>query len=243
MTMRPDDTSPAPRVEACGDVWVMVDWLSHPDANAAARKLAARLRAEPQDFAAEAVPGLRTLAVRLRLPPLDAPKGSRGRGREAALRWLEDNAAQAHTWELPKGREVRLPACYAAELAPDLECVAEDTGLDTTDVIAKHLASVFRVEVIGFMPGFAYLGGLDSSLALPRRSSPRPRVPEGSIAIAGTQSAVYPSDSPGGWHLIGRCPLRLFDPLRSPPGLLREGDQVQFERIGLETFARLWSQR
>ncbi|MBM3380007.1 MAG: allophanate hydrolase subunit 1 [Betaproteobacteria bacterium] len=241
--MPPHDSSPAPRVEACGDAWVMVDWFDHPQANTAARKLAALLRAEPQDFAAEAVAGVRTLAVRLRELPFNAPRGARAHVRNAALRWLEDRAGEVHAWALPEGREVVLPACYAAELAPDLEAVAEQTGLDTASVVARHLASSFVVEVVGFMPGFAYLGGLDPALRLPRRASPRPRVSEGSIAIAGTQSAVYPGSTPGGWHLIGRCPLRLFNPLRSPAAVLHEGDRVRFERIEPETFAQLWSRR
>jgi len=241
--MHADDTAPQPLVEACGDVWVMVDWFDHPHANAAARKLAARLRAEPQDFASEAVTGVRTLAVRLAEPPPDAPRGTRSLYREAAMRWLEDRASQAHTWELPEGREVQLPACYAPALAPDLASVAAATGLAVESVVQLHLASQFTVEVVGFMPGFAYLGGLQPALALPRRAAPRPRVHEGSIAIAGTQSAVYPRPTPGGWHLIGRCPVRLFDPFRTPPAVLQEGDRVRFERIGPEDFAQLWSQR
>jgi KipI family sensor histidine kinase inhibitor len=221
----------------------MVDWFDHPQANAAARKLAARLRAEPPEFAAEAVAGVRTLAVRLKEPSENAPRGVRAEARTAAIRWLEDRIEEVHTWALPEGREVVLPACYAPELAPDLDSVAKETGLDASSVVARHLASSFVVEVVGFMPGFAYLGGLDPALRLPRRASPRPWVSEGSIAIAGTQSAVYPGTTPGGWHLIGRCPLRLFDPLRSPAAVLHEGDRVRFERIEAETFAQLWSQR
>jgi KipI family sensor histidine kinase inhibitor len=93
------------------------------------------------------------------------------------------------------------------------------------------------------MPGFAYLGGLHPALKLPRRDSPRQKVPEGSIAIAGNQSAVYPSPTPGGWHLIGACPLRLFRPLCDPPALIQEGDRIRFERISLEAFEQQWSQR
>jgi len=245
----PEPSTPAParpdadiRVEPCGDAWVMVDWGGRTRANVAARALAARLREAPQAFCAEAVAGVRTLAVRIATDD-DGARDTRGAHREAALEWLRGMAPQALGWEAPVGRQVTLPACYDASLAPDLDEVAAATGLDAGEVVAIHAGCVFTAEVIGFMPGFAYLGGLDPRLRLDRRASPRPRVPEGSIAIAGLQTAVYPSPTPGGWHLIGRCPLRLFDPARSPPALMGEGDSVRFEPIDKAAFDRLWALR
>jgi len=232
--------SPRTQVQACGDAWVMVDWGTHAQANTAARALAAQLRQSPQPFATEVVAGVRTLAVRL---ATDAAFEDRSKHRLQALRWLREQAPQALGWEAPDGREVVFPACYDPTMAPDLNEVAAATGLTTAEVVRLHSASRYTAEVVGFMPGFAYLGGLDPQLKLDRRTVPRPRVPEGGIAIAGLQSAIYPSPTPGGWHLIGRCPVRLFDPNRSPPALMTEGDTIRFEPIDKAEFERLWAQR
>ena len=113
---------------------------------------------------------------------------------------------------------------------PDLLEVAERTGLTVDEVIARHSARSYRAYACGFQPGFAYLGDLDEALVLPRRSSPRLRVPPGSVAIAGRQTAVYPLQTPGGWHLIGSTPLRMFDATRNPPALIHPGDEVRFVR-------------
>jgi 5-oxoprolinase (ATP-hydrolysing) subunit B len=118
---------------------------------------------------------------------------------------------------------------------PDLADVAERTGLSVDDVIARHTAPSYVVYLVGFVPGFAYLGDLDPALAIPRRPTPRPRVPAGSVAIAGRQTAVYPLDTPGGWHLIGRTSVVMFDPQRDPPSRLAAGDTVRFEAVGSTT--------
>ncbi len=228
------------QVEPCGDDWVMVDWSSHPQANVAARALAAHLRAAPPSFCAEAVAGVRTLAVRLNN---DTACVTRASQRGEALEWLREVAPQALDWLAPSGKEVILPACYELSMAPDLEEVARATELSVAQVVSLHSHCVFTAEVVGFMPGFAYLGGLDARLKLDRRAVPRPRVPEGGIAIAGLQTAVYPNPTAGGWHLIGRCPLRLFDPARATPALMAEGDTIRFEPIDQAMFDRLWAQR
>ena len=111
---------------------------------------------------------------------------------------------------------------------PDLAEVARATGLGDAEVVARHAAAEYRVYLLGFVPGFAYLGELDPALRLPRRSSPRTRVPAGSVAIAGAQTAVYPLATPGGWHLIGRTEERMWDVRRDPPALLAVGDRVRF---------------
>jgi KipI family sensor histidine kinase inhibitor len=113
----------------------------------------------------------------------------------------------------------------------DLDAVATATGLAVTDVINRHSGRAYTVDLLGFVPGFAYLSELDRSLQLPRRAEPRPRVQAGSVAIAAAQTAVYPLDTPGGWHIIGRTESKLFDPTREPPALLRAGDTVRFERV------------
>ena len=112
----------------------------------------------------------------------------------------------------------------------DLDSVAGATGLSVAQVIERHSARAYTVDLLGFVPGFAYLSELDSSLQIPRRPEPRQRVPAGSVAIAGAQTAVYPLETPGGWHIIGRTTTVMFDPARAPAALLRAGDTVRFRR-------------
>lgn len=129
------------------------------------------------------------------------------------------------------GRRWRIPVCYEGELAPDLAEVAQRCKLDEASVIALHAGTIFFAYMLGFMPGFAYLGGLPKQLSLPRRSEPRLRVPQGSVSIAGEMAAIYPWESPGGWHLIGRTPIALFDLRRPEPILWAAGDEAQFFAI------------
>jgi KipI family sensor histidine kinase inhibitor len=112
----------------------------------------------------------------------------------------------------------------------DLSEVAKRTGMSVEDVIAAHTSQTYSVDLLGFVPGFAYLSELPASLQLPRRGEPRPRVAAGSVAIAGSHTGIYPLDTPGGWHLLGRTEIKLFDPTRSPPALLEPGDSVRFVR-------------
>jgi KipI family sensor histidine kinase inhibitor len=130
--------------------------------------------------------------------------------------------------EAPQGRTAAVLEIPVRYDGPDLPEVAERTGLTVAEVIARHSTRSYRAYACGFQPGFAYLGDLDEALVLPRRASPRLRVPPGSVAIAGMQTAVYPLQTPGGWHLIGSTPLRMFDANREPPALIRPGDVVRF---------------
>lgn len=136
-----------------------------------------------------------------------------------------------------------LPVCYDAAFAPDLDRVAQFAGLSREQVIERHTAPSYRVEVIGFSPGFGYLSGLDRSLHTPRLDSPRTRIPAGSVGIAGEHTGAYPQATAGGWNLIGRTPLRLFDARRDPPALLRLGDTVRFKPIDRSAFDRLTGER
>ena len=137
-------------------------------------------------------------------------------------------------------RRVTVPCCYDdPEFAPDLAEVAERTGRTPGQVIEGHLRSAFTVYVLGFMPGLAYIAGLDPALYLPRRSDPRVRVPRSTVAIAMDMTTVYPFESPGGWHLIGRTPLWMFDQRREQPVFLAPGDHLSFERIDRPTFDRI----
>jgi KipI family sensor histidine kinase inhibitor len=140
-----------------------------------------------------------------------------------------------------KTRQVTIPCCYdGAEFAPDLAEVAERTKKKSKEeVIALHLASRFKVYVLGFMPGLAYIAGLEQSLYLPRRSQPRVRVPRSTVAIAMDMTTIYPFESPGGWHLIGRTPLWMFDQRREQPVFLAPGDSLSFQRIDRKTYDRI----
>lgn len=136
-------------------------------------------------------------------------------------------------------REVRIPVCYEAAYAPDMETVSRSSGFSPAEIIQRHSSAVYSVHFLGFMPGFAYLGGLPPELATPRLPTPRLRVLKGSVGIAGSQTGVYPIDSPGGWQIIGRTPVVLFDVDRENPALLEIGDQVRFEAISSDEFERL----
>lgn len=130
-----------------------------------------------------------------------------------------------------EGRLVELPVCYDAEFAPDLPEVARHAGLTPGRAVAVHAATEYRVGMVGFLPGFAYLLGLDGRLACPRLDVPRARVEAGSVGIAGAQTGIYPSASPGGWRIIGRTPVTLYDPTADKPALLEANDRVRFRPI------------
>ena len=143
---------------------------------------------------------------------------------------------------LGAGRIVTLPVWYSFESGADLKALAESKGLRREEVVALHQEKEYQVYAIGFAPGFAYLGEVDERIAAPRLSTPRKRVPSGAVGIAGRQTAVYPSESPGGWNLIGRCPVRIFDFQATEPMPFRVGDCVRFESIGRDQYMDLGGQ-
>src|SRR3954453_14319171 len=132
-----------------------------------------------------------------------------------------------------------IPVCYHAEFGFDLDHVAEHTNLSRREIVDFHSTCEYRVACIGFVPGFTFLTGLPKNLATPRRSVPRKEIPAGSVGIGGAQTGIYPLRSPGGWNLIGRTPLKLFDPAKNPPTLLHPGDRVRFRAITREEFESL----
>lgn len=186
-----------------------------------ARIAAARAKGELAGLT-ETVPTFRSLLVQY--DPLIATRAEL----EPAVRALAE-AAHDHA---ALGRRWRIPVCYRGDFAPDLQEVARRCKLAAEAVVALHTGTVFFAYMLGFLPGFAYLGGLPKQLSLPRRSQPRLRVPQGSVSIAGEMAAIYPWESPGGWHLIGRTPIALFDLRRAQPILWAAGDEAQFHAIG-----------
>ncbi len=133
-------------------------------------------------------------------------------------------------------RTIKIPVCYDAEFAMDLAWLAETHSLSITDVVSQHSDANYVVQMIGFSPGFPYLAGLPPQLHTPRRASPRLKVPVGSVAIGGAQTGIYSLETPGGWNIIGRTPVRLFDPQRDPSCLLRTGDTIRFVAIDRDQF-------
>jgi inhibitor of KinA len=133
---------------------------------------------------------------------------------------------------------VRIPVCYGGDHGPDLAAVAAFAGLSEAEVIRLHAEATYHVFMLGFVPGFAYMGIVNERIAMARHSTPRVRVPAGTVAIAGIQTGIYPAETPGGWQLIGRTPLKPFDGLRAEPFLVAPGDAVQFYAIDRDQYER-----
>ncbi|HDQ72778.1 MAG TPA: 5-oxoprolinase subunit PxpB [Chloroflexi bacterium] len=145
--------------------------------------------------------------------------------------FVSEAACRCEAADTPAPREAEIPTVYGGTYGPDIAFVAAHNGLSVDDVIECHSGTTYTVYMLGFAPGFAYLGALPETLVTPRLSTPRQVVPAGSVGIAGAQTGVYPIETPGGWRLIGRTPVTLFDPMTDPPTRLRPGDQVQFVPI------------
>lgn len=232
------DHEALPSVTPLGDGAVLLTLARTLDlaAAAVARGVALDIRARGLDWVVDVVPALVTVAV-----CFEARTAREAAERRATLeRLLLESADRTREADAaPAARTVEIPVCYEPPFAPDLPEVAAHTGLTPPEVIALHAASPHRVLMIGFAPGLPYLGGLDARLAVPRRSSPRHRVEAGSVAIANVQTSIYPFATPGGWNVIGRTPLALFDPARKPASLLEPGDAVVFVSISAAHFERI----
>lgn len=201
-----------------------------PELNARVHALARQLEAVRPPWLLELVPAYASLALCVDTRVLDLDAAA------AAVRTLLAGADAAPP---APAATVEIPVCHAPAFAPDLDALAARAGLDRDQAIALHCAGEYRVAMTGFAPGFPYLLGLDPRLATPRLSTPRPRVPAGSVAIGGAQTGVYPREGPGGWHLVGRTPLTLFDPGREPSCLLPPGTRVRFVAIDEARFHAL----
>ncbi len=222
----------APRLLDAGECALVVEFGATIDPALSARVLAldAALAAAPPPGVTETVPTYRSLMIHY--DPLAISRAGLAAAVAAALAAPPAEVAD-------KGREWCLPACYAPALAEDLGAVAAATGLTPAAVVAAHSGADYRVVMQGFAPGWAYLSGLPAALALPRRASPRPRIPGGSLIVASGQAIVAAGPMPSGWHILGRTPARLFDPGRDPVFLLSPGDRLRFAPVDEAEFAAL----
>ena len=203
-----------------------------PKINGRVHAAAARLRASALPGIVEIAPAYATLLLRFDPRVYEKRSGSFCRAVQSVLA----TPSKQNEPDPFSGREIEIPVCYGGAHGPDLEEVAEHAGLDPQQVIERHAAREYTVAMLGFAPGFPYLLGLDRALHTPRRVTPRTRVPAGSVAIGGAQTGIYPRELPGGWMLIGRTPLVLFDPQRDPPCLLAPGDRVRFRPMDAGEF-------
>jgi len=210
-----------------------------PAVNDRVHHLAAVIRASGLPGLTDLVPSYATLAVHY--DPVAWAAG--GRPFEALRAELGRLWAGAGAAAPPAPRQVEIPVCYGLEYGPDLDTVAAHCGLSRDEIVARHTAAEYRVYMLGFSPGFSYLGGLDPTIAAPRRETPRIKVPAGSAGIAGMQTGIYPMESPGGWQIIGRTPMRLFDPGQEEPCLLRPGDRLRFVPVDLDAYQALLGER
>ena len=213
-----------PKILPCGDQAVSIEFGDSidPKINQKVLHLFDRLRARPVSGIKDLIPSYRSLLIQY--DPLILSKEKL----ETFLRQQLPGLGQVIS---PMGRIITIPVCYGGSFGPDLPEVAEYHEMTPSEVIALHSAVTYRVYMIGFSPGFPFLGGLDPRLHTPRKKSPREKVPAGSVGIANQQTGIYSLDSPGGWRVIGRTPLRLFDLSREEPLLLEAGDRVLFQPI------------
>lgn len=227
------------RIDAVGDRCLLVGLGTSVDLTTSARvhALVQRLREQPIAGVRDIVPAFCTVALHYR-PECFGPTPF------AALKTLLlERLAQPLDARHAAPRVIEIPVCYGGDYGPDLEDVAQRCGLSTERVIALHLESTHRVYMLGFAPGFPFIGGLSPQLAMPRRTTPRTHIPPGSVAIAREQTCIYPLETPGGWNILGRTPVRLFEAGAEPPCLLGPSDAIRFVRIDANTYEAMLEAR
>lgn len=226
------DGQPTPRILLCGETALSIEFGDAIDAsiNRRVHALADHLRSGSHAGILELNPTYRSLFVQY--DPWEL-------SHERLLMLIEEGLAATRARPAEQRDPVEIPVCYGMEFGPDLDVVAAIHGLTSDAVVALHAAPVYDVVMVGFTPGFPYLSGLDKRLETPRKASPRKVVPAGSVGIADRQTGIYSIDSPGGWQIIGRTPVRLFDPERADPFLVKPGDRLLFTPIPREDFEGL----
>jgi len=221
-----------PQIRLSGDRAILVEYgdAIDPAVNEKVRAVTALLKRGLPEGVEAVIPAYRNLAI-LYDPLVTSPA--------EILSLLTGLESRLHEIEIPKPRVVEIPVLYGGDHGPDIGVVAEHNGLSVEEVIAIHAGTVYPIYMIGFTPGFCYLGGLDRRIHTPRRKTPRTLLPGGSVGIAEAQTGMYPVDSPGGWQIIGRTPLRLFAPERENPFLYEPGDRIRFVPVTAAEYERI----
>ena len=226
------------QIYTCGEsvLTIQLTDIISPEAHRAVMALATYLHDEAFPFVQDIIPAYTGVSV-----VIDPIAFLQQYPDQIPEQWLQ---VQLHNWQWSAEQLVehpikKIPVCYAADFAPDITALATAKNLSVDDVITLHTSTVYHVYMIGFMPGFPYMGNVAEAIQMPRLSVPRTKVAAGSVGIAGQQTGIYPQDSPGGWNIIGRTPYRLFDAGQEQPCLLQAGDRVQFYAIDEDEFALL----
>lgn len=211
----------------------------HPDIHEKVKNLSYRLESNPFNGFMECVPSYNSLTVYYNPVAVYSSGVEKAENSpyKTVSNFLLKLLDELGSTEEKEHRLIKIPVLYGGEFGPDLEYVANFNGLSTEEVIQIHSASEYLVYMIGFAPGFPFMGGMDERIATPRKDSPRLSIVPGSVGIAGKQTGIYPLETPGGWQIIGRTPLNLFLPTITPPTLLQSGDKIRFVPISPEEFA------
>lgn len=220
------------RFRTAGDRGLLVEYgdVIDPDVNNKVRSMAIVMEDNPPQGVTEIIPTYRSLLI-IYDPAITHPAKLQN--------MLETLEARLGEIKIPPPRTVEIPVCYGGEFGPDIDTVAGENNLTVAEVIKLHCEPQYLIYMVGFTPGFPFLGGLSEKLHTPRLETPRTLVPEGSVGIANNQTGIYPIASPGGWQLIGRTPVKLFAPGRRNPFLYQAGDRIKFKAISAEKYARL----
>jgi len=223
------------RFRTAGDCGLLVEYgdIIDPDVNNRVRSMAMVMEQNAPEGVTEVIPTYRSLLI------IYDPCGTNPAKLQKTLKTLE---ARLDEIKIPLPDTVEIPVCYGGDFGPDIEVVAESNNLTVAEVIKLHCRPEYLIYMVGFTPGFPFLGGLSEKLYTPRLETPRTFVPEGSVGIANNQTGIYPVASPGGWQLIGRTPVKLFAPGRPNPFLYQAGDRIKFSPISAEAYARIFKQ-
>ena len=215
-----------------GDRGLLVEYgdAIDPEINRKVRIMSMALERELPQGVIEAIPTYRSILIQY------DPSHTDPEALKKALAGLEGKLGEI---SIPEAAVVEIPVCYGGAYGPDLDYVAQVNGLSVEQVIEIHSSRAYQIYMIGFTPGFPFLGGMDERIATPRLESPRTAVPAGSVGIANNQTGMYPVTSPGGWRLIGRTPLKLFNPDQENPFLYKAGDLIQYKPISEEEYLAL----
>ncbi|MCD4676078.1 MAG: 5-oxoprolinase subunit PxpB [Desulfobacula sp.] len=221
-----------PRMRLMGDSGLLFEYgdVIDPEVNQKVKLVAKALDQEMPLGVSEVMPTYRSILM-IYNPVQTNP--------DVLARHLDTLKNKLEDLELPPSKTIDIPVCYGEKHGPELPFVAEHTGLSEKEIIKIHSGSEYQIFMIGFTPGFPFLGGMDDRLTTPRLKTPRTLVPAGSVGIANNQTGIYPVDSPGGWQLIGRTPLRLFSPEKKNPFLYAAGDKIRFKPVDQAEFDRL----